>query len=90
MNKSELIAVMAEKSEMSKSAAGRVLDAFIATVTEELVAEGNISLVGFGAFKVNKRAARQGRNPQTGAQIEIAAANVPVFKAGANLKEAVN
>ena len=90
MNKSQLIDKIAEGADLSKANAGRALDAFIATVTEALQADDKDSLVGFGTFEVRQRSARTGRNPQTGAEIQIAAANVPAFKAGKALKDSVN
>jgi DNA-binding protein HU-beta len=90
MNKSELIAKIAEGADISKASAGRALDSLISSVTEELANGGDVALVGFGTYKVNDRAARTGRNPQTGAEIQIAAAKVPAFKAGKALKEACN
>ena len=90
MNKSQLIDKIAEGADLSKANAGRALDAFISTVTEALQEDDNVSLVGFGTFEVRQRSARTGRNPQTGAEIQIAAANVPAFKAGKALKDAVN
>lgn len=90
MNKSELIAKIAEGADISKASAGRALDSLIGSVTTELAGGGEVALVGFGTYKVNDRAARTGRNPQTGAEIQIAAAKVPAFKAGKALKDAVN
>jgi len=90
MNKSELVAKMAEGADISKASAGRTLDSLIGAITEELSNGGDVALVGFGTFKVSDRAARTGRNPQTGAEIQIAAAKVPGFKAGKGLKDAVN
>lgn len=90
MNKSELIEKIAIGSDITKAAAGRALDSLITSVTEELASGGEVALVGFGTYKVNNRAARKGRNPQTGAEIQIAAAKVPSFKAGKALKDAVN
>jgi DNA-binding protein HU-beta len=90
MNKSELVAKMAEGADISKASAGRALDSLIGSVTAELASGGDVALVGFGTYKVNDRAARTGRNPQTGAEIQIAAAKVPAFKAGKALKDAVN
>jgi len=90
MNKSELVAKIAEGAEISKASAGRALDSLIGSVTAELASGGDVALVGFGTYKVNDRAARTGRNPQTGAEIQIAAAKVPAFKAGKALKDAVN
>ena len=90
MNKSELIDVVAEQADISKAAAGRALDAVIASVTKALQGGNQVVLVGFGTFSVKDRAARTGRNPQTGAPIQIAAAKIPSFKAGKALKDAVN
>ncbi len=90
MNKSELIEKMAQSADMTKADAERALNSLISTVTEELANGGDVSLVGFGTFKVNERAARTGRNPQTGETIQIAAAKVPAFKAGKAIKDAVN
>ena len=90
MNKSELVAKIAEGADISKASAGRALDSLINSVTTELASGGDVALVGFGTYKVNDRAARTGRNPQTGAEIQISAAKVPAFKAGKALKDAVN
>ncbi len=90
MNKGELIAKIAEGADITKASAGRALDSLIETVTAELASGGDVALVGFGTYKVNDRAARTGRNPQTGAEIQISAAKVPTFKAGKALKDAVN
>jgi DNA-binding protein HU-beta len=90
MNKGELIAKIAEGADITKASAGRALDSLIETVTAELADGGDVALVGFGTYKVNERAARTGRNPQTGAEIQISAAKVPTFKAGKALKDAVN
>jgi DNA-binding protein HU-beta len=90
MNKSELVAKISEGADISKASAGRALDSLIASVTAELASGGDVALVGFGTYKVNDRAARTGRNPQTGAEIQISAAKVPAFKAGKALKDAVN
>ena len=90
MNKSELINAIAEQAQLSKADAGRSLEAFINTIETTLKAGDVITLVGFGTFQVKARAARTGRNPQTGQEITIAAANVPSFKAGKGLKDAVN
>ena len=90
MNKSELIEKMAQGADMTKADAERALNSLISTVTDELANGGDVSLVGFGTFKVNERAARTGRNPQTGETIQIAAAKVPAFKAGKAIKDAVN
>ena len=90
MNKSELIEAVAESADISKAAAGRALDAFTDTVTAALKDGDQVALVGFGTFSVRDRAARSGRNPQTGQTIQIAAAKVPAFKAGKALKDACN
>ncbi|AWB68363.1 DNA-binding protein HU-beta [Saccharobesus litoralis] len=90
MNKSQLIDKIAESADISKAAAGRALDAFTDSVTEALKENDQVALVGFGTFSVRERAARSGRNPQTGETIEISAANVPAFKPGKALKDAVN
>ena len=89
MNKSELIDAIAEKGGLSKADAGKALDATIASVTEALKAGDTVTLVGFGTFGVKERAARTGRNPQTGATLEIKASKVPSFKSGKGLKDAV-
>ncbi len=90
MNKSELIDAIAENSGLSKADSGRALDAVIASVSGALKDNDQVTIVGFGTFLVRQRAARVGRNPQTGAEIQIAAANVPAFKPGKALKDAVN
>ena len=90
MNKSQLIDKIASDVDLTKQAAGAALDSFINAVTESLKDGEKVSLVGFGTFEVRKRSARKGRNPQTGAEITIAAATTPAFKAGKNLKDAVN
>ncbi len=90
MNKSELIDAIAAEADLSKADAGKALDATLAAVTGALKNGDSVSLVGFGTFQVKDRAARSGRNPQTGATIQIAAAKVPGFKAGKALKDAVN
>ena len=90
MNKSELIDQIAESADISKSKAGAALDAVVDGITGALKNGDSVSLVGFGTFSVKARAARTGRNPQTGASIEIAASNVPGFKAGKALKDSVN
>lgn len=91
MNKAELIDKVAAGSGLSKADAKRALDAFIGATTEELKKkDGRVSLVGFGSFTVSKRAARTGRNPQTGKEIQIPAKNVVRFKAGSELSDAVN
>lgn len=90
MNKSELVAAMAEKAEISKKDAEKVLKAFEDVVTEELAKKGKVQLMGFGTFDVAQRAAREGRNPQTGEAMPIPASNAPRFKAGKALKDAIN
>lgn len=90
MNKSELIDAIAKDADMSKAAAGRGLDAAIAAVKGALKKGDMVTLVGFGTFYVGKRAARNGRNPRTGATIKIKAAQTPKFRAGKALKDAVN
>ena len=90
MNKTELVAAMAEKTGLSKKDAESALKAFIDTVTDELKADGKVQLVGFGTFEAAERPERQGINPATKEKITIAAANVPKFKAGAALKNALN
>ena len=90
MNKTELIAAVAEKAEISKKDAEKAVKAFTDVVSEELVNGGKIQLVGFGTFEVTERAARTGKNPQTGKEIKIAACKAPKFKAGKALKDAVN
>lgn len=89
MNKTELVAAIAEKAGIKKADAEKALAAFTETVGAELKAGGKIQLVGFGTFEVRERAARTGINPQTKAQIKIAASKVPVFKAGRALKDVV-
>ncbi|SHI43165.1 DNA-binding protein HU-beta [Nocardiopsis flavescens] len=90
MNKSELIDTIAETADLPKAQAAKALDATIAAITGALKQGDDVTLVGFGTFEVRDRAARTGRNPQTGAEIKIAAARVPAFKAGKGLKDAVN
>ncbi len=90
MNKSELIAAMAEKSGLSNADAKRALDGLTAAVSSALKSGDNVALIGFGTFAVTHKPARTGRNPQTGKEIKIAAKKVPTFKAGAGLKGAVN
>ena len=90
MNKGHLIDAVASAANMSKADAGRAVDAVVSSVTSTLSNGGSVSLVGFGTFSVSARAARMGRNPQTGASIHIPACNVPKFKAGKGLKDAVN
>lgn len=90
MNKTELIAAMAEKAEISKKDSEKALKAFIDVVTEELKNDGKIQLVGFGTFEVSERAAREGRNPHTGETMQIQACKVPKFKVGKALKDDIN
>ena len=90
MNKTELIAAVAEKAEISKKDAEKAVKAFTDVVSEELVNGGKIQLVGFGTFEVSERSARTGRNPQTGAEMKIAASKAPKFKAGKALKDSIN
>ena len=90
MNKSELISAIAEKSELTKKDSERALNAFLETVTETLTEGDKVQLVGFGTFEVRERKAREGRNPQTGKTMTIAACKAPKFKAGKALKDAIN
>ncbi|MFT5778959.1 MAG: DNA-binding protein HU-beta [Crocinitomicaceae bacterium] len=90
MNKAELIDAIATDASLSKADAKRALDAFVDATGKELKGGGRISLVGFGSFSVSNRAARTGRNPQTGKEINIAAKNVVRFKAGSDLQTKVN
>lgn len=90
MNKTDLIAAIAEKAEISKKDSEKALKAFIDVVTEQLKNDDKVQLVGFGTFEVSKRAAREGRNPQTGQTMKIDACKAPKFKAGKALKDAIN
>ena len=90
MNKTELIAAIAEKAEISKKDSEKALKAFVDVVTEQLKNDDKVQLVGFGTFAVSKRAAREGRNPQTGKTMKIEACKAPKFKAGKALKDAIN
>jgi len=90
VTKTELVNSMAEKAGLSKVDTEKALKAFIDSVTDALQQDDKISLVGFGTFSVSERAARTGKNPQTGATLQIPAAKVPKFKAGKALKDAVN
>lgn len=90
MNKTELIDAIAKEADITKAAAGKALDAATAAITQSLKKGENVTLIGFGTFKVSKRAARTGRNPQTGKEIKIAARKAPGFTAGKALKDAVN
>ena len=89
MNKSELIAEVASKTALPKKDAEKAVNAFIDTVKEAVANKDKVQLIGFGTFETRERAAREGRNPQTGAAIQIAATTVPAFKAGKALKDAV-
>jgi len=90
VNKSDLVDAIAKSADLSKAAAARALDATVETIKKALKKGDTVSLVGFGTFKVGKRAARNGRNPRTGETIKIKAAKVPKFSAGKGLKDAVN
>jgi DNA-binding protein HU-beta len=89
MNKTDLTNQVAEVTELSKKDAGKAVDAVFTSIQEALAKGDKVQLIGFGNFEVRERAARKGRNPQTGAEIDIAASKVPAFKAGKALKEAV-
>ena len=90
MTKAELIEFIAENADLTKADAGRALDAMIEGITEGLKSKGKVTLVGFGPFSATEREARTGRNPQTGATVEIPARTVPTFKAGSKLKDSLN
>jgi DNA-binding protein HU-beta len=90
MNKTELIDAIADGAQLSKTDAGRALEATIAAITQALKQGDTVSVIGFGSFTVRARAARTGRNPKTGEELSIAASKMPVFKAGKALKDAVN
>ncbi|MFT7459938.1 MAG: DNA-binding protein HU-beta [Planctomycetota bacterium] len=90
MNKADLIDAVAESADLSKASAGRAVDAAIDAITNSLKKGDNVTLVGFGTFSVRHRAARLGRNPRTGEEIQIKASKVPGFKAGKALKDAIN
>lgn len=90
MNKADLIESIANSADLSKASAGRALDAAIESITKALKKGDTITLVGFGTFSVRKRKARMGRNPRTGAEIQIKASKVPGFKPGKALKDAIN
>ncbi|MBQ7037275.1 MAG: HU family DNA-binding protein [Clostridia bacterium] len=89
MNKAELVAAIAAKAEISKKDAEKALAATLATITDAIKGGNKVQLIGFGTFETRHRAARKGKNPQTGAEVKIPAANVPVFKAGKALKDIV-
>ncbi len=90
MNKTELIDAIAKETGLSKKDSGKAVDAFVDTVTKALKKKDKVQLIGFGTFETAKRAARTGKNPQTGAAIKIPASIAPKFKAGKALKDAVN
>ena len=90
MNKSELVAALAEKSELSKRDAEKALNAFVDVISGSLTKGDKVQLIGFGTFEVKNRPARVARNPRTGEEIKIAASKAPVFKAGKALKDKVN
>jgi DNA-binding protein HU-beta len=90
MNKTEIIEAMADAADISKAAAGRALDGMVDSIITALAKGDQVSLIGFGTFSVRERAARTGRNPQTGESIQIKASKTPSFKAGKALKDAVN
>jgi DNA-binding protein HU-beta len=90
MNKTELVDAIAAAADITKAQAGRALDAVLESVTETLKKGEKVTLIGFGTFETRERAARTGRNPQTGKEIQIAASTIPAFKAGKKLKDALN
>ena len=90
MNKTELVEFIATQADLSKAKAAEAVDAFVEAVTTSLKKGKDVTLVGFGTFTISKRAARTGRNPQTGATINIAASEAPKFRPGKSLKDAVN
>ena len=90
MNKHELVVAIAEKAEMSQASAEKALKALVEVTVAEVAKKGKVQLIGFGTFEARERAARTGKNPQTGKPIKIAAATVPAFKAGKLFKDAVN
>ncbi|MDA9558002.1 HU family DNA-binding protein [Vibrio sp.] len=89
MNKTQLVDFIAEKSDLSKAQSKQALEVLLGSVTETLKNGEQVQLVGFGTFKINHRSARTGRNPKTGEEIQISAANVPAFVAGKALKDAM-
>lgn len=89
MNKSELIEALAARTEVTKAAAGKSVDAIVEIITAQVAKGNDVALIGFGTFKASKRAARTGKNPATGEALKIAATTVPTFKAGAGFKAAV-
>ena len=90
MNKSELVSAIAEEAGLTKADAAKALDATVASITKAMSSGDSVAIIGFGTFKVGDRSARTGRNPQTGAEMQIPAAKVPKFTAGKALKEVVN
>ncbi|WP_069469893.1 HU family DNA-binding protein [Candidatus Marithrix sp. Canyon 246] len=90
MNKSELVQAVADLSELTKTDAAKAVDALLESIKDTLAKGDTVTLIGFGTFGVRERAARVGRNPRTGERLDIKAANVPVFKPGKALKDAVN
>ena len=90
MNKAELIVTLAEKADLNKKDAEKVLNAFVDTINESLAAGEKVQLIGFGTFDVKERPARVARNPRTGDEIKVAASKAPVFKAGKAFKDAIN
>ena len=90
MNKAEFVDAVAEKASLSKTEAADAVEAVLDSITDALKSGDQVTLVGFGTFLVRKREARQGRNPRTGETMQIAASNVPAFKAGKALKDSVN
>ena len=90
MTKAELVQFIAENADLTKADAGRALDAMVEGITKGLKEDGKVTLVGFGTFTAKERAAREGRNPQTGETVKIAARVVPGFKAGNKLKDSLN
>ena len=90
MNKNDLVSKVSDETGLSKSDSAKAVDSVIEIITSELKSGGDVRLVGFGTFLVTKRKATTGRNPQTGAEIKIPAANVPKFRAGKSLKESLN
>ncbi len=90
MNKADLVGKVAEEAGLTKKDAEKAINAFVVSVQEALVKKDKVQLIGFGTFEVKERAARTGRNPQTGEAIKIAASKAPVFKVGKALKDAVN
>ena len=89
MNKTELVKVVSTQAELTQKDAAKAVDALVETISNTLAKEEKVQLIGFGTFEVRDRAARKGRNPQTGEEIDIAASKVPAFKPGKELKEAV-